>query len=81
VPRVRALAGREAGLAARAVQAVLRVALGRELNPYKVNAHAPRTLLASFLSNTLMTTGRWSLGADLRQLVRVRVAALNGCPF
>jgi len=81
VPRVRALAGREAGLAARAVQTVFRFALGRELNPYKVKAHAPRTLLASFLSNTLMTTGRWSLGADLRQLVRLRVAASNGCPF
>jgi alkylhydroperoxidase family enzyme len=81
MPRIRALAGREAGFAARAVQAVFRLALGRELNPYNVEAHAPRTLLSSFFSNTLMTTGRWSLGADLRQLVRVRVAALNGCPF
>ena len=81
MPRVCALSGREAGLTARAVQAVFRLALGRELNPYKVAAHAPRTLLASFLSNTLMTTGRWSLGEDLRLLVRVRVAALNGCPF
>jgi len=81
MPRVRALEGREAGLLARLVQAVFRAALGRELNPYKVEAHAPRTVLSSFLSNTLMTTGRWALGADLRQLVRVRVAALNGCPF
>jgi alkylhydroperoxidase family enzyme len=55
--------------------------LGRELNPYKVEAHAPRTVLASFLSNTLMTTGRWALRQDLRDLVRLRVAALNGCPF
>jgi alkylhydroperoxidase family enzyme len=81
MPRVRALSGREAGLTARVVQAVFRLALGRDLNPYKVEAHAPRTLLASFLSNALMSTGRWSLGADLRLLVRVRVAALNGCPF
>ena len=81
MPRVRGLEGREAGLTTRFVQAVFRLALGRELNPYKVEAHAPRTVLSSFLSNTLMTTGRWALGADLRQLVRVRVAALNGCPF
>jgi alkylhydroperoxidase family enzyme len=81
MPRVRALEGREAGLLTRLVQAIFRSALGRELNPYKVEAHAPRTVLSSFLSNALMTTGYWALGADLRQLVRVRVAALNGCPF
>lgn len=81
MPRIRPLEGREAGILARAVQFVFRRALGRELNPYKVEAHAPRTLLASFLSNTILTTGAWSLGTDLRSLVRVRVAALNGCPF
>jgi alkylhydroperoxidase family enzyme len=81
MPRVRALEGREAGLIARIVQAIFRRALGRELNPYKVEAHAPRTVLSSFLSNSLMTTGRWAVGGELRQLVRVRVAALNGCPF
>ena len=81
MPRVRALEGCEAGWLTRAVQLVFRVALGRELNPYKVEAHAPRAVLASFLSNSVMTTGRWALGGDLRQLVRVRVAALNGCPF
>jgi alkylhydroperoxidase family enzyme len=81
MPRVRALEGREAGIAARIVQSVFRLVLGRELNPYKVEAHAPRTLLSSFLSNTLMATGRWALPIDLRQLVRVRVAARNGCPF
>jgi alkylhydroperoxidase family enzyme len=81
MPRVRALEGREAGIVTRIVQAVFRVALGRELNPYKVEAHAPRTVLSSFLSNTLLTTGRWALGGDLRQMARVRVAALNGCPF
>jgi len=81
MPRVRALEGSEAGWLTRVVQAVFRLALGRELNPYKVEAHAPRAVLSSFLSNSVMTTGRWALGADLRQLVRVRVAALNGCPF
>jgi alkylhydroperoxidase family enzyme len=81
MPRVRALEGREAGLVTRLVQAVFRLALGRELNPYKVEAHAPRAVLASFLSNSLLTTGRWSLPADFRHLVRLRVAALNGCPF
>jgi alkylhydroperoxidase family enzyme len=81
MPRVRPLEGREAGLCARLVQRIFRAVLGRELNPYKVSAHATRALLSSFLTNTIMTTGRWSLGKDLRHLVRVRVAALNGCPF
>jgi alkylhydroperoxidase family enzyme len=81
MPRVRALEGKEAGLLTRFVQTVFRFALGRELNPYKVEAHAPRTVLSSFLSNSVMTTGRWMLGGDLRHLVRVRVAARNGCPF
>ena len=81
MPRVRALEGREAGLIARIVQAIFRRVLGRELNPYKVEAHAPRTVLSSFLSNTLMIGGRWALGGDLRQMARIRVAALNGCPF
>ena len=60
--RLRPLEGRDAGLVTRTVQAVFRVALGRELNPYKLTAYAPRTVLSSFLSNTLMTTGRWALG-------------------
>jgi alkylhydroperoxidase family enzyme len=81
MPRVRALEGREAGIVTRVVQAIFRLALGRDLNPYKVEAHAPRAVLSSFLSNTLLTTGRWSLAGDFRQMVRVRVAALNGCPF
>ncbi len=81
MPRVRALEGREAGLVARFVQAIFRRALGRELNPYKVEAHATRTLLASFLSNALMVSGRWALAGGLREMVRIRVAALNGCPF
>ena len=79
--RLRPLEGRDAGLVTRSVQAVFRLALGRELNPYKLAAYAPRTVLSSFLSNTLMTTGRWALGGDFRQMIRVRVAALNGCPF
>lgn len=79
--RVRSLEGREAGRLTQIIQAIFRRALGRELNPYKIQAHAPRTVLASFLSNSIMTRGRWALGLDLIHLVRVRVAALNGCPF
>ena len=81
MPRIRPLEGRDAGIVARLVQGIFRLALGRDLNPYKVEAHAPRTVLSSFLSNSLMTTGRWRLGSDFCHLVRVRVAALNGCPF
>jgi alkylhydroperoxidase family enzyme len=79
--RIRSLEGRQAGVLAAIVQKVFRLTVGRELNPAKVQAHAPRTLLSSFLSNALFGSGRWTIGRDLAQLVRVRVAALNGCPF
>jgi len=38
-------------------------------------------MLAAFLSNMILKSGRWTVGRDLIQLVRIRVAALNGCPF
>jgi hypothetical protein len=38
-------------------------------------------MLAGFLSNVIFGSGRWTVGRDLIQLVRIRVAALNGCPF
>jgi len=79
--RLRYLEGREAGLLARAMQALYRGMLGREINPIKVVARVPRVVLSSFFSNALMGTGRWTIGRDLAQLVRVRVAALNGCAF
>ncbi len=79
--RLRFLEGREAGFLALSLQTLYRRSLGRELNPTKVFARVPRALLWSFLSNALMATGRWSIGRELAQLIRVRVAALNGCPF
>jgi len=79
--RVRSLEGREAGLLAAIVQGVFRLALGRRLNPTKVQAHAPRVLLSSFLSNALLGSGRWTVGARLVQMVRIRAAARNGCSF
>ena len=79
--RLRDLEGREAGLLARIVQAIYRRRLGRDLNPYKVVARVPRVLLWSFTSNALLGTGRWAIGRELAQLVRVRAAARNGCPF
>ena len=79
--RIRSLEGREAGILATIVQGINRLALGRRLNPTKVQAHAPRALLSSFLSNAILGSGRWTIGRDLAQLVRIRVAALNGCPF
>jgi hypothetical protein len=36
---------------------VFRLALGRPLNPPKVQAHAPRAMLASFLSNLILGLG------------------------
>ena len=79
--RVRSLEGREAGVAARLIQGLQRRALGRTLNPAKVQAHATRALLSSFLSNLILGSGRASVGNDIVELVRIRTAALNGCPF
>jgi len=79
--RLRYLEGREAGLLARFVQRINRWRLGRELNPTKILARVPRALLWSFSSNALMATGGWMIGRELTQLVRLRAAARNGCPF
>ena len=79
--RVRSLEGREAGILAGIIQGLSRLALGRSLNPIRVQAHAPRGMLASFLSNMILGSGRWTVGRSLVQMVRIRVAALNGCPF
>lgn len=79
--RVESLEGRKAGLAAVVVQGIFRLVLGRPLNPTKVQAHATRIMLSSFLSNAILGSGRWAVGADLVYLVRVRAAARNDCPF
>lgn len=79
--RVRSLEGREAGFVAGLVQTLFRFAIGKPLNPTKVQAHATRGMLASVFSNALLQTGRWEVGKDLCELMRIRVAALNGCPF
>jgi len=63
------------------IQGVFRLALGRPLNPTKVQAHAPRAMLASFLSNMLFGSARWAVGWNMVQMVRIRVATRNGCPF
>ena len=79
--RVRSLEGREAGIVARIIQRLNRLVLGRELNPTKVQAHATRVMLSSLVSNAILGSGRWAVGMDLVELVRIRTAALNGCPF
>jgi hypothetical protein len=79
--RARSLEGREAGILAGLIQGLSRLALGRSLNPIRVQAHVPRGMVASFLCNMIMGSGRWTVGRSLLQMVRIRVAALNGCPF
>ena len=79
--RVRSLEGREAGILAGLIQGLFRLALGRPLNPIKVQAHASRPLLASFIANMIFSSGRWTVGRNVIQLVRIRAAARNGCPF
>jgi len=79
--RVRSLEGREAGTLARIIQFLMRRNVGRDINPIKVQAHAPRAMLASFLANAVMGTGKTRIGNDMRELVKIRAAARNGCPF
>jgi len=79
--RVRSLEGREAGLVARLVQFILRMTVGKNVNPIKVLAHSTRAMLANFVANAIMSTGHATIGNDLRELVKIRAAARNGCPF
>jgi len=79
--RIRSLEGREAGILAGIIQSLFRLVLGRPLNPIRVQAHSSRAMLTSFLSNMIFGSGKWTVGRDLVQLVRIRVAARNGCPF
>jgi hypothetical protein len=79
--RVRSLEGREAGIVARLIQGLQRLALGRAINPTKVQAHSTRVMLSSVISNVILGSGRASVGNDLVELVRIRTAARNGCPF
>ncbi len=73
--------GRKAGVVAWVIQRMARFAVGCELNPIKVQAHFSRGMLASFVSNALLDTGRSLVGKDIVHLVRIRAASLNGCPF
>ena len=79
--RVRSLEGRDAGIVTGMVQGVFRLVFGRSLNPPKVQAHSTRAMLSSFVSNVLLGSGRWAVGKELVELVRIRAAARNGCPF
>ncbi len=79
--RVRSLEGREAGLLAGIIQLILRMNVGKNVNPIKVQAHSWRGMLANFLANAILSTGRTKIGNDLRELVKIRAAARNGCPF
>jgi len=81
MPRVRELEGRDAGVIPRIIQRLGRLVLGQRLNPTKVQAHAPRAMVASFVSNMIFASGKWAIGRHLAHLVRLRVAGLNGCPF
>ncbi len=79
--RVRSLEGREAGVAARIIQFLVRMNVGKDINPIKVQAHSTRAMVANFLANVITGTGRTKVGNDLRELVKIRAATRNGCPF
>ena len=57
-----------------------RVAFGDLLNPTKVLAHCPPILRAAkLLSASIAQSGRLPKG--IAELVYLRVASINGCPF
>ncbi len=79
--RLRFLEGREAGILGRLAQWIFRIAVGSELNPYKVIARSSPVLLSYLFTNSLLTRGPLALPEPQRTLARIRVAALNGCFF
>ena len=60
---------------------LMRRAMGRDLKPYGVMAHAPRVVPTQVAMNIGFETGRWALEPGLRKLIHLRVAALIGCVF
>jgi alkylhydroperoxidase family enzyme len=79
--RVRSLEGREAGIVAGLIQFLLKLNVGKNINPVKVQAHSTRSMVANFLANAVMGSGKTKVGNDLRELVKIRAATRNGCPF
>ena len=79
--RIRPLEGRDAGIVARIVQAILKRATGRSINPPKIQAHSTRSMLSNFFANAIMGSGRWEIGTGMVELVKIRAAVRNGCPF
>ena len=79
--RIEPLQGFKAGFFAWVVQRMARFAFGTELNPIKAQAHFPRAMKASFLSNAYIQGGRSAIGKDMVELLRVRVAAAEWLPI
>ena len=83
--RVRSLEGREAGVAARIIQFLLRMNVGKEIKPVKVQAHSTRMMVGNFVANAIMGTGRTTVGNDIRELAKsnrpLRVDPNGFCPL
>jgi alkylhydroperoxidase family enzyme len=60
---------------------LMRRAMGRDLRPYGIMAHAPRVVPGLVAMNVAFETGRWALEPGLRKLIHLRVATLIGCVF
>jgi len=55
--------------------------LGKVLRPYPILARSPRLVTAMTFANALFSTGEWTIGANLRTLIHLRVAQIVGCVF
>ncbi len=80
MPRVKAIEQPDGDPILEEIYARDREALGAVLNTTKVYAHCPPILRAAkLLGKALEDSGR--LDPQLRALICVRVAQINGCPF
>ena len=80
MPRVRELDEAKGDKALEELFAKERAAYGDLLNPTKVLAHCPPILRAAkMLGASIAASG--TLPKGLADLVSLRVAAINGCPF
>ena len=80
MPRVREIDEAEGDKALEELFAKERAAYGDLLNPTKVLAHCPPILRAAkMLGASIAASG--TLAKGLADLVSLRVAAINGCPF
>jgi alkylhydroperoxidase family enzyme len=78
--RIRGKESNEVGLRTRILYWLVKRKLGRVPEPVKVRAHNPK-LLKAVGRMELFEGSSGAIPPDLKQLARLKAAALIGCPF